>query len=455
MTRGTTSIDSYRAVRRAVVGAGVGTFVEYYDLAIYGFLAVSIAHQFFPTGDPAASLLLTFGAFLAAYLVRPLGAVILAPLSDKYGRRPILAGVILVMTLATAGIGLLPTYNHIGVLAPVLLTSLRVLQGLSAGGEYGSASSLVAEFAPSARRGFYLSFMTLSIGLGLFSGSIVATVFTRIMSIDSLESWGWRIPFLIALPIGLIGLYIRSKIDETPLFKELAERGEIEKAPLVTALRRDKRNVIIGIGMAGVQTLCLGVFAVYITSYLTVVRGMDAGDAQLVALVGLGTFCVVCVPLGHVVDRFSRRRLLIITSAAIALWFIPAFLMFDSGNLALAVIAALVALFIASLNMTAAITALMEMFATDTRTTGASVGWQVATSLFGGPTPLILTALAATGIALLPALYGALVAGVCLIFVLFSRDAAHRELQLSGKVAVAERQEIKNSSADRSASVED
>ncbi|GAB16073.1 putative major facilitator superfamily transporter [Arthrobacter globiformis NBRC 12137] len=418
--------------RRAVVGAGVGTFVEYYDFIIYGFMAAAISHEFFPTGDPMASLLLTFGAFLASYLIRPLGAVILAPLSDKYGRRPVLAAVILLMTLATAGIGLLPTYSQIGVWAPILLTVMRLLQGLSAGGEYGSAASMVAEFAPAQRRGFYLGFMTLAIGMGMLGGSVVATLCTKVMPSDIFESWGWRIPFLVALPVGLIGLYIRSKIEETPHFQELAAQGQIKKTPLATAFRRDRKNLLIGVGLAGVQTLSLGVFAVYATSYLTVVQGFNSGDSQIVALIGLSTFCVVTVPLGLAVDRFSRRTLLLFTSGAIAIWFVPAFMMFKSGSLALAILAVVIALVLASLNMTAAATALMEMFATDTRTTGASVGWQVATSLFGGPTPLIMTALVATGIVLLPAVYGAVIALLCLVFVLFSRDAGQKELKVSG-----------------------
>ena len=424
--------------RTALLGAGFGTFVEYYDFVIYGFMAAVISQQFFPTGDPVSSLMLTFGSFLASYLVRPLGAVIFAPLSDKFGRRPILALVILVMTVATAAIGLLPTYAQVGVASPVLLTALRLVQGLSAGGEYGSASSMVAEFAPAGKRGFYLSFMTLSVGAGLLGGSLIATLASTLTPPEAFNSWAWRIPFLLALPIGLIGLYVRFKLEETPYFKKLAETGEVKRTPLLTALRRDGKNVVLGIGLAGVQTLTMIIYTVYSSSYLKVVHGYSGADAQLIVLSGLTLFCIVTVPLGKLTDAMGRRSLLIATSIGLALWMVPSFLLFASHSVLLSLLAVLVAIPLMSLNMTAAIAILTEMFATDTRTTGASIGWQTANTIFGGPSPLIMTSLAATGILLLPALYAVAVIIVCLVFVLLAKDSFRAPLRVSVSDSVIE-----------------
>ncbi|MFI2221874.1 MFS transporter [Rhodococcus sp. NPDC019609] len=242
--------------------------MEYYDFVVYGYVAVYIAHAYFPSDNPLVGLLLTFGAFAASYVARPLGAVIFSPLGDKYGRKTVLAVVILMMTLATAAIGLLPTYAQIGLFAPILLTVLRVLQGISAGGEYGGATSLIAEFSPPDKRGFYVGFIALTTGLALLTGSIVALSLTRMLPEESMLSWGWRIPLLLSLPLGLVGLYIRFKLEETPHFAALSSQEKAVNKPLATTVKRDYRTVVLAIGLAATNASLLAVYFIYLPSAL-------------------------------------------------------------------------------------------------------------------------------------------------------------------------------------------
>ena len=222
-----------RLRRRATLAACIGTVVEYYDFAIYAYFASIISRLFFPAESTTTALLLTFGVFATSYVVRPLGAMIFGSLDDTRGRRNILSVIILMMAFATTIIGLLPVYDHVGAVAPIALTAARLIQGMSVGGEYSGASSFIAEYAPMQSRGLYMSWLSVAIGLGLLAGALVATAFTSLLSPESLVSWGWRIPFLLGLPLGLVGLYIRRQRSETLAFASIAKAGRVEKSPVL------------------------------------------------------------------------------------------------------------------------------------------------------------------------------------------------------------------------------
>ena len=214
-------------LRRAIRGAAIGNSVEWFDFAIYGFLATYIAKKFFPSGDETAALLNTFAIFAAAFFMRPLGGFFFGPLGDRIGRQRVLALVILLMSASTFAIGLVPSYDTIGVLAPLLLLFLRCLQGFSAGGEYGSGACFLAEYAPDKHRGFVVSFLVWSVVVGFLLGSVTVTGLETMLSESAMDSYGWRIPFLIAGILGAVGLYIRLRLDDTPEFEELREKGEV------------------------------------------------------------------------------------------------------------------------------------------------------------------------------------------------------------------------------------
>ena len=237
------------AVRKAVTGASIGNAVEWFDFAIYGFLATFIAANFFPAGDDTAALLKTFAIFAAAFFMRPLGGFVFGPLGDRIGRQRVLALVILLMSAATLGIGLLPTYSAIGVAAPLLLLVLRCLQGFSAGGEYGGGAVYLAEYARDGRRGLTVTFIAWSGVLGFLLGSITVTVLQATLPAAAMESYGWRIPFLIAAPLGLVGLYIRLKLDDTPQFEALSESDDVAASPLREAAATAWRPILQVIGL--------------------------------------------------------------------------------------------------------------------------------------------------------------------------------------------------------------
>ncbi|MBC2642061.1 MULTISPECIES: MFS transporter [unclassified Rhodococcus (in: high G+C Gram-positive bacteria)] len=391
--------------RRAISAACFGTFVEYYDFVIYGYVATYIAQACFPTGNSFVSLLLTFGAFAVSYVARPLGAVIFAPLGDRYGRRTVLSVVILLMTLASTGIGVLPAYSQIGVAAPVLLIGLRLVQGISAGGEFGGATSLIAEFAPASRRGFFVGFISLTVGGAMLFGSGTAMLLTRTLSAESMAQWGWRLPLLLSLPLGLIGLYIRFKLEETPAFTALSREGGVQKSPLRTTLRRDYRSVLIGIGIAATNSCMMALYFIYLPSALKEFTDFSAADAQLITFVGLVAYCAAVLPFARLSDRVGRIPLLLVSSAALIVLVYPSLVLLSNGVLALAVAAMVVVTPVVAANIAAVTPLLSEMFATDTRYTGLSLGWQMATTLFAGPTPIILAALAGLRGATAPAFY--------------------------------------------------
>ncbi|MGY0541417.1 MFS transporter [Nocardioides sp. YJ-D4] len=401
--------------RRAIAAATVGTFVEYYDFVIYGYVASYIAAQFFPTGSSFVSLLLTFGAFAVSFLARPIGAIVFAPLGDKHGRRPVLAGVILLMTLATAGIGLLPTYAQIGIAAPILLTVLRLLQGISAGGEYGGATSVVAEFAPRGRRGFYVGFVSMMVGAAMLVGATLSLAMARFVPTAAMESWGWRVPLLVALPLGLIGLYIRLKLEETPEFSKLGKQDQIQSSPLRTTIKRDRTAVLIGLGIAATNSVLMALYFIYLPSALREFSGYDAGDAVVVTLVGLVVYVASIVPLATLTDRIGRVPQIMCSSVALSILLYPSFQLMTQGSVAVSAAVMVVIAPLIAANVTATVPLLTELFRTDTRYTGLSLGWQLATTLFAGPTPIVAAALAGVWGPAIPALYGTAV--VCLTLV--------------------------------------
>jgi MFS transporter, MHS family, proline/betaine transporter len=410
--------------RRVLFAATIGTFVEYYEFTVYGYFATTLASQFFPHSSATAALILVLSTFALSYLVRPLGAIIWAPLGDRLGRRRVLAAVVLLMTGATTLIGLLPTYATIGIAAPILLAVLRLVQGISAGGEYGGAASMVAEFDPRGRsRGFHLSVVPFALALSLLAGSAISLALQGGLSAEAISSWGWRIPFLIALPMGLIGLYIRISLQETPAFRKLAEQGAIAATPLRTSLRRDYRAILLGIGIVCMHVMSVSLFIVYMPSHLQRFGGFNAWSASWITMVGIVVFTAAIPVCGRLTDRFGRKPVIAVGTAGIGILSFPVYWATSSGEPALAAISLVVVgpfLSACAAGVTAAIT---EIFATDTRYTGMSLGWQTSTMIFGGTTPLVAASLVAvSGWPLIPAIYGILGAVISLAAVAKIRE---------------------------------
>ncbi|MDT5338221.1 MAG: transporter, family, proline/betaine transporter [Mycobacterium sp.] len=394
------------AIRKAIVGASIGNAVEWFDFAIYGFLATFIAANFFPTGNDTTALLNTFAIFAAAFFMRPLGGFVFGPLGDRIGRQRVLAVVIMLMSAATLAIGLLPTFSAIGVAAPLLLLFFRCLQGFSAGGEYGGGAVYLAEYASDERRGFIVTFMAWSGVLGFLLGSITVTVLQAALPTAAMESYGWRIPFLLAAPLGLVGLYIRLRLDDTPQFTELSKEDNVAKRPLHEAVTTSWLPILQVIGLFLIFNVGYYVVFTFLPTYLikTLHYSKTASfvSITLASLVAL----VLILPFAALSDRIGRRPMLIAGSACFAVFAYPLFLLLNSGSLAAAISAHCMLAAIESVYVSTAVTAGVELFATRVRYSGFSVGYNIAVAGFGGTTPYVVTWLTAhTGNVLAPAFY--------------------------------------------------
>lgn len=416
-------------VRKAITGASIGNAVEWFDFAIYGFLATFIAANFFPAGNETAALLNTFAIFAAAFFMRPLGGFVFGPLGDKLGRQRVLALVILLMSGATVLIGVLPTYASIGVAAPLLLLLLRCLQGFSAGGEYGGGAVYLAEFASERRRGLTITFMVWSGVLGFLLGSITVTLLQALLPTAAMESYGWRIPFLIAGPLGLVGLYIRLRLDETPHFAELSKTDRVADSPLREAFTTSWRPILQVIGLFIVFNVGYYVVFTFLPTYFIKTLEFSKTDAFLSITLASLVALILILPLAALSDRIGRRPMLIAGSVAFAVFGYPLFLLLNSGSLVGAIVAHCGLAVIESIYVSTAVSAGVELFATTVRYSGFSIGYNICVAGFGGTTPYVVTWLTAeTGNNLAPAWYLVVAAVVSLATVVTLQESAGRPL---------------------------
>ncbi|MFF4709798.1 glycine betaine/L-proline transporter ProP [Streptomyces eurythermus] len=394
-------------VRRAVKAAALGNAMEWFDFGVYSYIAVTLGKVFFPSGNPTAQLLSTFGAFAAAFLVRPLGGMVFGPLGDRIGRQKVLALTMIMMAAGTFAIGLIPSYSVIGVGAPILLLAARLVQGFSTGGEYAGASTFIAEYAPDKKRGFFGSWLEFGTLAGYIGGAGLVTLMTALLSSEDLLSWGWRIPFLIAGPMGIIGLYLRMRLEETPAFAAQLEKAEARpKVPLRDMVAGQWKALLICMGLVLVFNVTDYMLLSYMPSYLTSELKYDETHGLLVVLGVMALMMIVQPFAGALTDRIGRRPVIAAGCAGFLLLSVPALLLIRQGSL-LAVGLGMAALGLLLVCFTAAMpAALPALFPTRVRYGSLSIGFNVSVSLFGGTTPLVVTALiGATGNMMMPAYY--------------------------------------------------
>ncbi|MGW4684771.1 MFS transporter [Streptomyces sp. NPDC004244] len=411
--------------RRALLAGCVGNLVEWYEFGVYGCLVTVIADNFFAARGPAGgagALLATYASFALAFFFRPVGALLFGRLGDRAGRRPALVASVTVMTLATTAIGLLPTRDAIGVAAPVLLTVLRVLQGLSAGGEFGGAVSLMTEHAPPGRRGLHGAFQSFTVALGLLAGAATAALLATVLPTAALYAWGWRIPFLLALPLGAVALWLRTGVEEPPVPAPVApvagagpdragwlpSAGAPGPAPVVYA-------VVLGIGRVMGWSAAGYTFLVVLPSHLQTVLGASVRDALLAtALANLG-FAAAILPAGALSDRIGRRPVMVFGALSVVLLAFPLLRLLHSPTAATGTKAGAVLLAGVLVGLLAGPgpAMLAEMFPRRIRCTGLGVAYALANAVFSGCAGLVITALTArTGSPDVPAFYAA---GACAV----------------------------------------
>lgn len=382
--------------RRALWGSAVGSTIEWYDYFLYGTMATAIFNvHFFPSEDPLVSSMLTFASFALAFVVRPIGGVIFSHIGDRIGRKKTLVITLTLMGVATMLMGVLPNYAAIGIAAPILLTLLRLVQGLALGGEWGGGLLLAVEYAPRNRRGFYGAVPQIGALAGLALGNIVTIAARTVFPEEAFESFGWRIPFLLSGVLLVVGLWIRSRIDETPSFRKVRAAGTTQKLPIATVLRKHWREVLLSTGAKFVETSTFFIFATFSISF-AVGFGYDFGTILGFLLVGSILGIGGMLFYGGLSDRIGRKKVFIGGSIAVAIFIFPYLAMLSSGNIALTGTAMIVSFAVIWPAYGSLIgTVLAENFAPEIRYTGASLGYQVGAAIVGGPAPLIATALLA------------------------------------------------------------
>ncbi|MGW5472017.1 MFS transporter [Streptomyces chartreusis] len=399
--------------RKALVAGSVGNFIEWYEFGVYGYFATIIAARFFTPegGGEVEALVRTYASFALAFFFRPVGAALFGRLGDRIGRRPVLILVITLMTVATTLIGALPTYATVGALAPWLLTFLRVLQGLSAGGEFGGAVSVMTEFAPPGRRGLYGSWQSFTVALGLLAGAGVAALLATVLSEEQLGDWGWRLPFLLTLPLGLGALWLRLRLDETPAFREerQAERPPAREVAGAIALGAGR---IMGWAAAGYT------FLVVLPSYLQSTLDASFQQALIATVLANFGFAVTIVPAGLLSDRFGRRPVMLTGAVLVVLLAVPLLNLLQDPGVSLTVKGAAVwgAGAVVGLMAGPGPAMLAELVPTNVRYTGLGLAYALSNAVFSGCAGLIITeTIERTGSVDIPAYYAAATCAVSVL----------------------------------------
>jgi MHS family proline/betaine transporter-like MFS transporter len=389
--------------QRAITAAGIGNVLEYYDFGVYGFLATVIARKFFPGTDEVASLLATFAAFGVGFLARPLGGIVLGRMGDVRGRKAALVLTIVLMAVGTTGIGLIPDYAAIGVLAPVLLVLCRVLQGLSAGGEWGNATSFIVEWSPDGRRGYFGSYSQASVVGGVLLSSAIAALLNSVFTTAEIDAWAWRVPFLLGAALLPVGLWLRRGIEETPRFRA-------EQAGQTTGLADLGTPFVLtakAFGFTVLWTVSYYVMLTYLPTFTQRYAGLSATAALWANTAGLLVLLIAIPAMGALSDRIGRKPMLMFCCVAFVLLAYPGFLLMLSGlpGWGVALVQVGFNLVIASFSGPGP-AALVELFPTRSRTTLMSVGYALSVAIFGGFAPFIATWLIqATGTPIAPTFY--------------------------------------------------
>lgn len=396
MTQQESSMAVLRKNKRVLIASLTGSAIEWFDYFLYGTAAALVFNKvFFPMVDPVIGLILAYLSFSLTFFIRPIGGVIFAQIGDRIGRKKTLVLTLSLMGGATVLIGLLPTYEMIGLWAPALLILMRVIQGIGIGGEWGGALLLAYEYAPEKRKGFFGSIPQAGVTIGMLMATFTVSLMT-LLSDEAFLSWGWRIPFLLSAVLVLLGLWIRKGIDETPEFKKVKQAGQLAKTPLRDTLTHHWREVLIAAGLKVVETAPFYIFSTFVVSYATTTLSYQKSQAlEAVTLAAL--VATIMIPLmGLLSDKIGRQRMYAIGVFALGLFILPWFWLLDTGETWGIVLATLIAFGILWAPITAVLgTLCSEIFSANVRYTGITLGYQLGAALAGGTAPLIATGLLA------------------------------------------------------------
>ncbi len=424
--------------KKAITAAALGNAIEWFDFGVYGFLAYVLGKVFFPDASPSVQLIASFATFSVPFLVRPLGGVIFGILGDKWGRQKVLAITIIIMSVSTFSIGLIPSYATIGIWAPILLLIAKLAQGFSVGGEYSGAAIFVAEYAPDRKRGFLGSWLDFGSIAGFLLGAGVVVLITMLLGQERFEEWGWRIPFFIAGPLGIIGMYLRHALDETPAFQKQAEEAEENEAPklsLLEVVRTYRKGILVCIGLAVTTNVTYYMLLTYMPSYLShnLSYSVDHGVLIIIAIM-LGILLIQPM-IGLLSDRFGRKVFLKLGTSGLFLLSIPSFYLINTDNVVFIFFGLMCLALILSFFTGVVASILPSLFPTNIRYSAMAIAFNIS-ALVAGFTPTLTAWLVETTNNLyMPAYYLMVIAVIGCITVYHLKETANRPL--SGDTPVA------------------
>lgn len=432
-------------MRKIVISGMIGNALEWYDYALYAQFAGIIGAQFFPKTEIVE--ILTFAVFAAGFIVRPLGGVLFGQIGDRFGRRIALVIGILMMAIPTAGIGLLPSYETIGLAAPIILVVIRLIQGFSLGGEFSGCIAYIVEHSPAEKRGLAGSASFVSMCLGMLLGMLVANIFKMSLSEEDLNSWGWRVPFIIGLFIGFIGLYIRTHLSESPIYKAAKAQGALSPKPLRETLGTYWPQVLLAVLLYINVTAPFYTTTVFIRSYMETLGYLES-QASVVSIIILVCMTVMFPISAHISDRIGRKPILVGASIALVCLIYPIFVSLHSMNYTLAILSQIVFSAIVGIYMGPVPTMLVELFPTRVRFTGVALSYNLSAAIFGGTAPMVGAALhKITGEQISIAYYLTALSMICLAALYFYNETY--------RVNIAENLNMDKSSEDTTSEIID
>ncbi len=426
-----TPASSDASIRKVAIASFIGTTIEWYDFFLYGTASALVFGQlFFPKYDEMTGVMASYSVYAVGFLARPIGGIVCGHFGDRVGRKSMLIFTLSLMGVATALIGLLPTYNQVGVWAPALLVALRIAQGFAVGGEWGGAVLMAVEHSPKGRRGFYGSWPQVGVPVGLLLSNGVFSLISKLPE-DALFAWGWRVAFLLSVLLVGVGLYVRLAITEPPEFAEIKRAGSESKAPILDAVRQHPKNVVLAMGARVAENGVFYLYTVFILTYAMLPQIGFSRPSVLNAIALAAAVEIIAIPTyGWLSDRVGRRPVYLFGAIFTGLFAFPFFWLVETSRVSLMTLAVVVALVAGHSAMYGPQASFFsELFGTRVRYSGASLGYQLASALAGGLSPLIATALLQrTGVSWPIALFVVGLATVTTVSVFLATETAHREI---------------------------